>query len=85
MSLSQVPHILFGLVGLIPAVHLDFRLIETANANEIFSVLKDNIGILVILLSTVYCNISLVHCAFKYNAYSFRIYYKGVIGGISFA
>lgn len=83
MSLSQAPHILFGLVGLIPAVHLDFGNINAVNTNEIFSILKDNIGILVIasLLSIVILAWSIV---LKYNAYSVSGNIKGVIGGISF-
>lgn len=83
MALSQVPHILFALIGLVMAVHLDLGNINTMNITEMMDILKENmlmltaVGIFSVLI--IAWSITL-----KYNAYSISGNIKGVVGGISF-
>jgi len=79
MSLSQVPHILFGLIGLIPAIHLEFnditRLMDTMKENVVTIIIVAVLSIIIIAWSI----------ALKYNAYSVSGNIKGAIGGVTFA
>ncbi|NDV95650.1 hypothetical protein D0T84_12105 [Dysgonomonas sp. 521] len=84
MSLSQIPHVLFGLIGLIPAVHLEIGNIDTANIAQVMAILKENI-ILMAAISVTSIIIIVWSIALKYNAYSVSGNIKGIVGGVSFA
>lgn len=85
MSLSQAPHILFGLVGLIPAFHLDFGNIDTANIAQIMATLKENI-IMAGVVSIISVIIIVWSVILKYNAYSVSgNIKKGIAGVFTFA
>lgn len=84
MSLSQFPHILFGLLGLIPAVHPDFGDINTTNMAELMSFLQSNI-VMMVIIGIITVIILVWSVALKYNAYSVSGNIKGIVGGVSFA
>lgn len=83
MALSQAPHILFGLIGLAPSVHPEFKNIDTTNVAEIMSFLQENIAMMAVVGITTII-ILIWSITLKYNAYSVSANIKGIIGGISF-
>jgi hypothetical protein len=83
MSLSQVPLILFGMMGLIPTVHLELGNIDTANIAQIMALLKENM-IMICIVSIVSIVIIVWSIILKYNAYSVSGNIKGITGGITF-
>lgn len=84
LAIAQAPLIFATFVGFYSGIHLCFGDFDVTSLNDLLSVLKDNITI--VIVTGITCTlIAIWSIVLKYYAYTISTNIKGVIGGVSFA